>query len=136
MNYKNSRRLITTLAAFLIFFTQGFFIILSGALTPLLSAHYGVSLTVVGFLFTMMTLARVAGNFGGGKILPRVRLHGFVLAATGVVVVMLFIVFLIDNMWVFTACSIICSLAFGALYALSNNLILRLYLRAKGAPPS
>jgi MFS family permease len=133
MENKNNRLLIPTLAAFLIFFTQGFFIVLSGALTPLLSEHYGTSLTVVGFLFTMMALARAVGNLYGGKILPHVRLHRYVLVATGVVVAMLVIVFSIDRMWVFTVCTIICSLAFGSLYALSNNLILRLYSGKKRA---
>lgn len=130
---KNNKLLISTLAAFLIYFTQGFFIVLSGALTPLLSEHYSTSLTVVGFLFTMMTLARVVGNFGGGKILPRVRLHRFILLATATIVAMLLFVFLIDKMWVFTVCNMIVSFAFGALYALANNLILRLYSGKKRA---
>jgi AAHS family benzoate transporter-like MFS transporter len=121
------------LAAFLIYFTQGFFTVLSGALTPLLSKHYSTSLTVVGFLFTTMTLARVAGNFGGGKMLPHIRLHRFILLATGIAVAMLLVVFLIDNIWVFTICNMVVSLAFGALYALANNLILRLFSGKKRA---
>ncbi len=127
MNRINKRVLMPTLAAYLIFFTQGFFLVLSGALTPFLSGHYGTSLTVIGFLFTMMAVARVAGNFCSGKILPHVRLHRFVLLATGVVVTMLVVVFLVDQMWVFIVCNMICSLALGALYALANHLILRLY---------
>jgi MFS family permease len=133
MNLNNNRLLVTTLAAFLIYFTQGFFTVLSGALTPLLSKHYSTSLTVVGFLFTTMTLARVAGNFGGGKMLPHIRLHRFILLATGIAVAMLLVVFLIDNIWVFTICNMVVSLAFGALYALANNLILRLFSGKKRA---
>lgn len=127
MNRINNRVRTTTLAAYLIFFTQGFFLVLSGTLTPFLSGHYGTSLTVIGFLFTMMAVARVVGNFCGGKILPHVRLHRFVLSATGVIVTMLVLVFLIDKMWIFIVCNMICSFALGTQYALANNLILRLY---------
>lgn len=133
MNCKNNRLLITTLAAFLIFFAQGFLAVLSGALTPLLSSHYSTSLSIIGFLFTMTAVARVVGNFCSGKILPRVRLHRFILAATGVAVAMLVIIFSIDKMWVFAVGNMICSFAFGALYALANHLILRLYSGKKRA---
>jgi MFS family permease len=124
---KNRKLLITTLTAFLIYFTQGFFGVLSGALTPLLSGHYGASLSAIGFLFTVTAVARVFGNYFSGKILPRVRLHRFVVATTLVVVAMLMLVFSVDNIWVFFACISVCSFALGAQYSLANHLILRLY---------
>ena len=99
----------------------------------MLSGHYGTSLSVIGYLFTMTAVARVAGNFCSGRILPHVRLHRFVLATTGVIVAMLGIVFTIDNMWVFFACTTICTFTFGAQYALANHLILRLYSGRKRA---
>lgn len=133
MNNKNIGLRITTLAAFLIFFTQGLFGVLSGTLTPLMSGHYGTSLSTIGFLFTMTAVARVVGNFISGKILPRIRLHRFVLATTGVIVAMLIIVFVIDNIWVVFTCFAVSSFAFGAQYALANHLILQLYSGKKRA---
>lgn len=126
-----SEILITTWAAYCIYFTQGFFFVLPGALTPVFSEYFGYSLSAVGYCFTMMTLARTVGNFCTGRRFLRLKLHAFAIKTTLAITVLLLIAAFVDNLILFTAAAVLAALCLGAHFAIANNLILYLYVGKK-----
>lgn len=126
-----SEILVTTWAAYCIYFTQGFFFVLPGALTPIFSEYFGYSLSTVGYCFTLMTLARTVGNFCTGRMFLKLKLHAFVIKTTLAISVLLLVAVFADNLILFTVAAVLASVCLGAHFAISNNLILYLYVGKK-----
>lgn len=126
-----SEILITTWAAYFIYFTQGFFFVLPGALTPVLSEYFGYSLSTVGYCFTMMTFARTVGNFLTGRRFLQLKLHAFALKTTLAISALLIIASFANSLILFTIAAITAAFFLGSHFAIANNLILYLYVGKK-----
>lgn len=126
-----SEILVTTWAAYFIYFTQGFFFVLPGALTPVLSEYFGYSLSAVGYCFSMITLARTVGNFCTGRVFLKLKLHSFITKTTTAIVLLLLLATWANSLILFTAAAVLAALGLGAHFAIANNLILYLYVGRK-----
>lgn len=126
-----SEILITTWAAYCIYFTQGFFFVLPGALTPVLSEYFGYSLSTVGYCFTMMTFARTVGNFLTGRRFLQLKLHKFATKTTLAISGLLIVASFANSLLLFTIAAITAAFFLGSHFAIANNLILYLYVGRK-----
>lgn len=126
-----SEILITTWAAFFMYFSQGLFFILPGALTPTLSEYFGVSLSMIGYCFSFMVVARTVGNLYAGRNFLRLRLHRFMLLTTLLSIGLLIMPFFVKSLLIFNVATITVSVLLGMHFAVSNNIILYLYVGRK-----
>lgn len=115
----------------MIFFAQGFFFVLPGALTPVLSEYFGQSLSTVGYCLSLSVIMRIVGNFFTGRNFTSIRLHKFLLRTNLVLVLLLFLPLLAPNLAVFTLSNLLAALFLGTHFAIGNNLILYLYVGSK-----
>lgn len=123
--------LLTTWAANLMFFAQGFFFVLPGALTPVLSEYYGQSLSTVGYCLSLSVIMRIVGNILTGRSFSSIRLHKFLLRTDLALVLLLLVPMFAPNLTVFTIGNLLAALFLGTHFAVGNNLILYLYVGSK-----
>lgn len=122
-----NNKLIATIVAYSMYFTQGFFFVLPGALTPVLNGYFGYSLSTIGYCFAMTTLARTLGNYYTGKCYEKIKVSKFIYQTVLLVAVTLLIAFFTKNLWIFTLAITLAALALGAHFSVSNNIILIMY---------
>ena len=120
-------KLLATLVAYSMYFTQGFFFVLPGALTPVLHEYFGYSLSVIGYCFALTTLARTLGNYFTGQNYAKINLAKFVYGTVLLGAISLVSAFFTQNLWVFTLAITLAALALGAHFSIANNLILVMY---------
>lgn len=116
-----------TWAANLIFFAQGFFFVLPGALTPVLSEYFGESLSAVGYCLSLSVIMRIVGNFFTGRNFTSIRLHKFVTRTNIALVILLLMPLFVPNLGMFALANLSAALFLGTHFAIGNNLILYLY---------
>lgn len=122
---------MTTWAANLIFFAQGFFFVLPGALTPVLSEYFGDSLSTVGYCLSLSVIMRIVGNIFTGRNFTSLKLHKFLLRTNIALLVLLCLPLFAPNLMLFTLGNLLAALFLGTHFAIANNLILYLYVGSK-----